>query len=129
MEWIKAFQLDKNIIYGWIFIFKIIKIQFFCCPFSSVLSLFGNNFCSRAPIENIYIFPQSLLVFISSKKFSKNHNKNSVCRYLPEIPFLSRTDNGLLEVKLSLISWMFQKCRKRPMLLVNWFRMLCNALI
>jgi len=58
------------------------------------LSLFGHNFCSWAPIEKIYIFPRSLLVFISSKKVSKIYNKNSARKYLAKIPFFSRTDNG-----------------------------------
>jgi len=41
----------------------------------------------------------SLSVFLSSKKVSKNHNKNSAHRYLPEIPFVLQTDNGPLGVK------------------------------
>jgi len=78
---------------------KLILQNSFCCPFSLVfLILFGHNFCSRTPIEKEIIFSQSLSVFLSSKKVSKNHNKNSTCRYVPKIPFVSRIDNGPLGV-------------------------------
>ena len=105
MEWIKASQIDKNIIYEGKKLKK--KIQTFakkkiCCPDclpSLVFSLFGHNFCSRAPIEIKIIFPRSSSVFLSSIKFSKNQDRNSARRYLPEIWFVPRTDNGLLGVK------------------------------
>jgi len=45
------------------------------------------------------IFPGSYSTFLSSKKISKNHDKISARRYLPEIPFVSRRDNGPLGVK------------------------------
>jgi len=79
--------------------FKFLQKKF-CCLLSLVLSLFGHNFCSRAPIEKSIIFPQSLSVFLSSKKVSKNHNKNSARRYLPKIPFVLWTDNGPLGINV-----------------------------
>jgi len=78
--------------------FKFLQI-FFGGPLSPILSLFGNNFCSLSPIEKQIVFPQSLSVFLSSKKVIKNHNKNSAHRYLPKIPFVFQTDNGPLGVK------------------------------
>jgi len=39
---------------------------------------------------------------ISSKEVSKNHDKNSACSYLREIPFVFRIDNGPLKVKIFL---------------------------
>jgi len=79
---------------------KNFKIQnCFCCPLSPVLSLFGYNFWSLAPIEKNNI-PMKLIMFSIWKKDSKNHNKNSAHRYLPEIPFVPWRDNGPLGVKL-----------------------------
>jgi len=66
------------------------------------LSLFGHNFCSQALIGKKIIFPRSYSVFLSSKKVSKNQDKNCNRRYLPEIPFVPRRDNGLLGVKIEL---------------------------
>jgi len=84
---------------------------FFCCPFSPVLSFCGHNFCFRAPIEKKIIFPQSLSIFLSSKKVSKNQGKNSARRFLPEISFVPWRNNGLLGVKLvSLFSFVCLIC-------------------
>jgi len=51
-------------------------------------------------IKNIYI-PTKLISFLSSKEISKNQDKNSARRYLPEISFVPRRDNGPLGVKRS----------------------------
>jgi len=93
MEWIKAF-LDKNIIYEENFFFKRIQNSkfkfwiFFCYTPSSVLSLFRYNFCSQVLIGKKITFPWRQSFFLSFKKVSKNLDKNSAHRYLPEIPFV-----------------------------------------
>jgi len=40
-----------------------------------------------------------LIDFSIFKKSSKDYEKNSACRYLLEIPFVSQRDNGPLGVK------------------------------
>jgi len=109
MDWIKAFHVDKNIIYEKKNLKKKIwEIEnFFCYLISPILSLFGHNFCSRAPIMKKIIFPWSYSVFLSSKKVPENHNINSNRRYLPKIPFVHSMDNGLLGFKL-YIAYDFQ---------------------
>jgi len=49
-------------------------------------------------------FDIKLIKFLSSKKVSKNDNRNSAHRYLPEIPFVPQTDNGTLGVKIGKYS-------------------------
>jgi len=73
MECIKDFQIDKNIIY----LKKNSKKKFkfwqkiFCCPFSPILKLFENNFCSRALIEKNYISSKLIIFSIFKKEFQK----------------------------------------------------------
>jgi len=40
-----------------------------------------------------------LISFSIFKKYSKNHDKNATCSYLPEISFAPQRDNGPLGVK------------------------------
>jgi len=75
------------------------NLKFLFCPISLILSSFGHNFYSQAPIRKKIIYPWSYSVFLFSTKVSKNHNKNSNYRYLPKIQFIHRTDNGPLGVK------------------------------
>jgi len=39
-----------------------------------------------------------IIIFSIFQKISKNHDKNLAHRYLPKIPLVPRTDNGLLGV-------------------------------
>jgi len=49
--------------------------NFFCCPLSLVLSLFGHNFCSRALNEKNHI-PTKLINFSIFKKNFKKLGQN-----------------------------------------------------
>jgi len=62
------------------------------------LSLFGNNFCSWAPIEKNIYFHEDNKFFYLPKKNSKNHDKKSAYNILPKIPFVLQRDNGPLGV-------------------------------
>jgi len=77
--------------------FKFLQFLFYC-PLSPVLSLFGHNFCSWAPIVKKIIFLGNESTFLSSKNVSKNQDKISAHRYLPKIPFVPQRDNSPLEV-------------------------------
>jgi len=54
---------------------KRIQIQilnFFCCPLSLVLSLFGHNFCFLAPVENKLYSHEAFKFFYLQKKIEKS---------------------------------------------------------
>jgi len=55
--------------------------------------------CSRAPIEKKNYTRSKFINFYIFKKVSKNKDKNSARRYLPEISFVPQRDNGPLGVK------------------------------
>jgi len=81
------------------------SIYLFCCPLSHVLSSFGHNFCSRAPIEkkNIYSHEANLFFYLQ-KNISKNHDKNLARMYLLKIPFVPQIDNGPLGINFKVSS-------------------------
>jgi len=102
MEWIKAFHLEKYNLWEKKINFFFSNFQcFFFLPHSFFWAYLGIIFVPRHQLK-IIIFPWSKSVFPSSKKVSKNHDKNSARRYLPKIPFVSWTENGPLGVNLML---------------------------
>jgi len=70
MEWIKALHVDKNIIYKKkIFSKNNSKFcKFFWYLVSLVLSLFGHNFCSQAPIGKKKLYSYEAIQFFYLKK-------------------------------------------------------------
>jgi len=69
--------------------------KFFWCPLSPILAII---FVPGHRLKKI-IFPQSLSVFLSSKKSFKETRQNSAYRYLFEISFVPRRGNGPLGIK------------------------------
>jgi len=72
MEWIKALYVHKNIMFEE----KNSKEQnqilnFFCCPFSPILNLFGHNFCFWERIEKKLYSHEANHFFYLQRNFQK----------------------------------------------------------
>jgi len=98
----------------------------FLLPSLLSFELLGAFFLFRSIDRKKIIFPRSLLVFLSSKENSKNHDKNSTHRYLPEISFVLQRDNNSLGVNVHgvLIGLMHLMETKRT-ILQSWSQKLC----